>query len=412
MTVQEAPARVPSTEPTVKLVTAGRVTGLPHVVVVRFVYSKGDFYVLAGRSRSDWALNAIASGRAKLRLGEMTYETSATAASDGERSTALGLYSKKYGRRLTERWYSGSETALRLTPAGVPYRRGGPRGENEVTTTLSEWRSRKGDYYSGVAEAFDSASEEYDFTIGGNFINRWIRDRSIRELLSVATPEDVLLEIGCGTGAEAIEVSKRTRGIVATDISGDMVSLLRRKIEARKLQGRIQAQQLGALDVAKAGQWLPGGKTRVAYSLNGALNCEPGIERFPAELSRVLEERGFFVCSIRNSLCLSEAVLHGAVLQFDRMAPRKRQPIMVSVGGMDIPSYYYRPKVFASYFSPFFRVKRMVGLPAILPPAYLSDLYFRARGLLSFVERLEVAAAGSFPFNQFGDQTLFVFQKA
>jgi hypothetical protein len=58
-----------------------------------------------------------------------------------------------------------------------------------------------------------------------------------------------------------------------------------------------------------------------------------------------------------------------------------------------------------------FRVRRTIALPAILPPAYLSDAYFRARGVLAFAERVERATAGTFPFNRFGDQTLFVFQK-
>ena len=60
-------------------------------------------------------------------------------------------------------------------------------------------------YYSAVSEAFDSASEEYDFTIRQNFINVWIRNRSIKEILSLTKPDDVLLEIGCGTGVEALQ---------------------------------------------------------------------------------------------------------------------------------------------------------------------------------------------------------------
>jgi len=396
---------------TVKLVTRGRTTGLPHVAVVRFVHRDGTFYLLAGKTRSDWALNALASGEAKLRLLEDVYPVSVSRATDGERKQALGLFSKKYGRRLTDEWYSRAELCLRLEQTSPPTRRGGVRGENDVKTTLAEWRSKKGNYYLGVAEAFDSASEEYDFTIGNNFINSWIRERSIAELLLLTKRDDVLLEIGCGTGSEAIEISRRVAGVVATDISPEMISLLERKIEARKLHGKVSTARLGASEISLAAGHLPDGRTRVAYSFNGALNCEPNIAQVPEELSRVIEDGGYFVCSIRNSLCLTEAVVHGAVLQFDRMAPRKKQPIMVSVGGTDIPSYYYRPSRFAEFFSPYFRVKRMIGLPTILPPAYLSDLYFSARRVLSIAERAEKALAGLFPFNRFGDQTLFVFQK-
>jgi ubiquinone/menaquinone biosynthesis C-methylase UbiE len=379
--------------------------------VTRFVFSEGAFFLLAGKSRSDWALNALAAGAAKVRIGEESYQASAERSTEVEKERVLGLFSKKYGRRLTEEWYSKAELCLKLTPSSPPTRRGGASGETDVKTTLDEWRSKNGDYYLGVAQAFDSASEEYDFTIGSNFINSWIRERSIEELLTLTKRDDVLLEIGCGTGSEAIEVSKRVAGVLATDISSEMISLLRRKIEARNLLGRVSAFQVGASEISLAAPLLPGGKTRVAYSFNGALNCEPNIERVPSELSKVVEDGGYFVCSIRNSLCISEALAHGMVLQFDKMAPRKKQPIMVSVGGMDIPSYYYRPSAFARHFSSRFRVRRMIGLPAILPPAYLSDIYFRARRVLSFIERVEAATAGSFPFNRFGDQTLIVMQK-
>jgi hypothetical protein len=167
---------------------------------------------------------------------------------------------------------------------------------------------------------------------------------------------------------------------------------------------------LGASQIEKAADLLPNGKTRLAYSFNGALNCELDIKGFPKKLAGVLEHGGKFVCSIRNTFCISEGLAHAAFLQFDKMTPRKVQPVMVSVGGMDIPSYYYSPAKFAKIFEPFFSLKKMIGLPALLPPAYMSNFYVKVRKLLSFAERAETALSSSYPLNRFGDQTLFVFQ--
>jgi len=396
---------------TVKLVTIGRRTGLPHIVVTRFVNYGGSLYALPGKTKSDWALNALAAGSVKVRIGEMVCLASASRASLEEASGVLELFRTKYGSGLVNRWYSRAGVCIRLEQTTTPTRRGTSSGEGQTTTSLPEWRKKNENYYLRVAEAFDSASEEYDFTIRSNFINSWIRNRSLSELLAITREDDTLLEIGCGTGSEAIRVSKKVSRVVATDISSGMISLLQRKIDALGLLTKITAVRLGATEIAAASSELPRGSARVAYSLNGALNCEPELRRVPGELSRVVKSGGYFVCSIRNSLCLPEALVHGAAFQFGRMAPRKKQPVMVSVGGMDIPSYYYRPQEFARYFSSHFEVKRMLGLPAILPPAYLSDLYFRARRVLSFSERMESALAGSFPFNRFGDQTLFIFRR-
>jgi hypothetical protein len=141
------------------------------------------------------------------------------------------------------------------------------------------------------------------------------------------------------------------------------------------------------------------------------LNCELQIRRFPRELSDVLEPGGLFVCSVRNKLCIEESLVQGALLRLRSMAPRKRQPKMVSVGGMDIPAYYYYPWEFADIFKPYFRVTKEVALPAIIPPPYLNDLYVKLRSRLKFLEQADAALASVFPFNKLGDQTLCVFRR-
>jgi SAM-dependent methyltransferase len=401
----------PQPEPaTLKLITTGRTTGLPHIAIVRFVFSDGAYLVIGGSRRSDWFLNALASGSGKVRLGDSVQPTACEEFADID--MVRRLFTKKYGARVVKDWYSGPQSrALRLAPVAAPTRRGGIRGEGEVKLDFHAWMAQGLDYQGAVAEAFDSASEEYDFTIGSNFINVWIRERSIRELLELTRRDDVLLEIGCGTGTEAIRISKHVEGVVATDISPSMIALLRRKVEARKLAGRIKALQARAVDVGLAREQLPGGRARVVYSFNGALNCELELKRFPRELWDVVEPGGYFVCSVRNKFCLEESLVQGALLRFRSMTPRKKQPKMVSVGGMDIPAYYYHPWEFAALFRPYFEAKKQVALPAIIPPPYLNDLYVKLRSRLKFLEHADTALAATFPFNRFGDQTLFVFQR-
>jgi hypothetical protein len=168
---------------------------------------------------------------------------------------------------------------------------------------------------------------------------------------------------------------------------------------------------LGASELSKVRDSIGDQRIRVAYSFNGALNCEPRIERFVSELHSLLEPSGYFVCSIRNTICVSEMLSHALVLQFDKTTPRKRQPIMVSVGGVDIPSTYFSPSRFVGFFKPRFALREMIALPAFLPPANLNDYYLKLRTLVPFLEKLDPLLSGKFPFNRLGDQTLFVLQK-
>ncbi len=395
----------------IRLTTRGRTTGIPHIVQLRYTWSEGSFHVIAGSAESDWVLNATSRRDGVVRLGETLYEVTAELTDGGGMSRTLAEFRSKYGGALVKRWYSKAEAALRLTPVAPPKRRGSLSGEFEAKSTLADWRRGRTNYYGDVAAAFDSASEEYDFTIGHNFINTWIRKRSIEALLQRVRQDDFLLEVGAGTGAEAIEIAKHVRGLVAIDVSQSMVDLLAAKVRARHLEGKVFPVKLAASELPCLRGLLAGRSVRVAYSFNGALNCEPRINEFVAGLAELLEPGGVFICSVRNTLCLTEVLSHAAVLQFDRMNPRKRQPIMVSVGGRDIPSTYYPPEEFVRKFKPHFEAEKVIALPGLLPPAYLSNYYLRLGRLTSVIERLDRALSGLFPLNRYGDQTLFIFRK-
>ena len=53
-------------------------------------------------------------------------------------------------------------------------------------------------------------------------------------MLKHVDPDDTLVEVGCGTGAETVEISKHAARIVATDISEKMLDILKLKIKAKR----------------------------------------------------------------------------------------------------------------------------------------------------------------------------------
>ena len=396
--------------PYLRLETKGRKSGLPHIVELRYARLGGNYYVLGRNSASDWAENALRLGSGRVRLGEYLIEVSACLADQREAAATVAAFKSKYGLGLFRRWYAESELCLRLAPTGPAVRRGGGSGELDTRSSFADWVSGDRDYIGDVANAFDSAAEEYDFTINRNFINTWIRRRSLQVLRQLVRPDDLLIEVGCGTGAEALEVSDWVSEIIATDVSVRMTELVRAKAKARGKENKVIPLTLRAAEVSKVVEVLDGRRSRVAYSFNGALNCEPDLDAFVSQLHSLLDPGGYFVCSVRNTTCASEMLSHALVLQFAKGTPRRHQPTMVSVGGMDIPSTYYSPFEFASRFRPLFTPVDVIALPALMPPAYLSDHYLKLRGIPWLLERLEPLISGIPPFNRLGDQTLFVFQ--
>ena len=395
---------------TFKLVTTGRNSGLPHIVRVRYVRLGADIFALSGSMESDWVKNVRRNGQVRVRTETLAYAARAVVSQEN-RDRVMNLFERKYGKGLVTQWYGGGSVCVKVVPVGTPEASRETKGEGDASKTFLEWRREGRGYYGDVAFAFDSASEEYDVTIGRNFINTLIRERSLEVLYRLLRKDDFVLEIGAGTGAEAVQVARRVARVVATDISPAMVDLLRRKAVAKRLAGKVDAVRVPAADIAEVRGKFPGGKVRIAYSFNGALNCEPKIVEFEAELASMVVPGGYFVCSIRNTLCLAEILTYAAVLRYSGMAKRKAQPMMVSVGGTDIPSTYYSVGRFLDFFRRDFEVERIVGLPTLLPPAYLNDYYVRARSVLRVFERADRALGGAFPFNRLGDQSLFVLRR-
>ncbi len=381
------------------------------MVRLRYVTWEKTFHVLAPTEESDWVKNALAAGVCRVRLGKYFYTVTPEKADAKTARIALDIFLKTFQKQLVSKYYGRDPVCLKLAPQGPPILRGYASGEQDARLSYKEWIRGNSDYMESVSSAFDSAAEEYDFTIGNNYINSWIRKVSIAEVVMRSRPPDNLLEIGCGTGEEAIKISKYVSRIVATDVSEEMLRLLELKLHAKRLDSKIIPKRLRASDIRMILDSTGGSGFDLVYSLNGALNCEPAIAKFVSGLDDVLNERGYFICSVRNTLCASEFVTHLAAIQPRKTSPRRHQPQMVSVGGKDIPAYYYPPSVFERFFEGRLKLIKRLALPAIIPPAYLSDYYLGLGRLRSILEKLEVSVAHRFPMNLLGDQTLFVFRK-
>jgi hypothetical protein len=105
---------------TMRLVTTGRTSGLPHTVVVRFVFSGGAYFVVGGDGRSDWFVNALASRAAKVRISDYVQTVACEQFFDTD--LVRGLFARKYGPGIVKEWYSSSKIrSLMLTPTALPH---------------------------------------------------------------------------------------------------------------------------------------------------------------------------------------------------------------------------------------------------------------------------------------------------
>jgi ubiquinone/menaquinone biosynthesis C-methylase UbiE len=222
------------------------------------------------------------------------------------------------------------------------------------------------DYYGFVQKAFDSASEAYDQEEDQNFIRRIMRIYSLEHLRRTFCPGQRILEIGCGTGTEAIQLAKSGIEVVATDISPKMIAYARRRVRGESLTDRINLEQVAAHDIGMLDEEYGSAFFDGAYSSFGALNCEPHLDQFVSSLAGLLKPRSSFVCSVMNKFCLFDCALNSLLFKRNNRLTNVCAPIARG----EVWTSFYSVREFTEKFLAFFSVSQIRALLTLLPPPY------------------------------------------
>ncbi len=260
------------------------------------------------------------------------------------------------------------------------------------------------------AVAYDALAPRYDRVPEENRINRLMRTVSLDHLQAAFRSGSRVLELGCGTGDEALALAARGVRIVALDPSEEMVRLARSKAADRDLGGRVEFRRARARDLGPLRDSL-GGPFDGGYA-SFSLAYEPDLAPVAAGLHAVLREGAPFLASVPSRLCLVEFLLamgsgHPA------FAGRRLSPWHGhKVGAHLVPIRAYTPQGLSHAMSPHFSLERVEALPAIVPPPYMNRVYERFDGLAEALERVDAALRPRFPFRSLGDHFLARLRRA
>jgi ubiquinone/menaquinone biosynthesis C-methylase UbiE len=93
--------------------------------------------------------------------------------------------------------------------------------------------------------AFDSVAADYDGPRGNNELIQRMRVTLWDTVRDTVTPRGRLLDLGCGTGLDAVHFAGEGHEVFATDWSPQMVERTRARAIADDLQFRVDAAHLG-----------------------------------------------------------------------------------------------------------------------------------------------------------------------
>ncbi|MBX3080194.1 MAG: methyltransferase domain-containing protein [Anaerolineae bacterium] len=247
--------------------------------------------------------------------------------------------------------------------------------------------------------AFDHIADRYDADSTDLLISRWIRERVWSWLTDIFQPGMRVLEIGCGTGEDAVWLAKRGVSVTATDASPHMLAVTQRKAEEAGVSALVTTRQL---DLNAATSWdIPSHDG--AFSNYGALNCIGTYRDLGAALSRIVRPGGRIGLAVMSPLCVWELLWHTLHRDLRTATRRLSGTSTAHIGGVSFPVYYPTPRRLIREFGSDFRLQHLRGLGVFLPPSDVYAALGKHPALARRLLRLETLTADHFPFNQLAD---------
>ncbi len=250
------------------------------------------------------------------------------------------------------------------------------------------------------AEAFNKIGARYDVEFTNTELSLWFRARVWERLGTLFHAGDRVLELGCGTGEDAVWLAKRGVSVLATDGSQAMIDETRRKAQSAGVGDRVDVK---LMDFAEAAHWQLEGQFDGAYSNYGALNCVGDWTAIGTQLTNHVRVGGKIGLGIIGPWCPWEVFWFTIHADFKNASRRLRGSTIAHLDGKYFPVYYPTVGRMQHDLGQGFHRSLLWGLGVFLPP---SDLYkpvgerqWLARPLLT----LEKLTAPYWPFKYLGD---------
>jgi len=240
--------------------------------------------------------------------------------------------------------------------------------------------------------AFDRVAGTYDARWTNAPAGRLQRDAVWRVLDPLIKPGMRVLDLGCGTGEDALYLKTRGADIDAVDSSPEMVRIAREKgLPARVLAienvERIAAQYDAVL------------------SNFGALNCVEDLPRLGRTLERLVRPGGYAILCLLNRMCAWETAYYAARGEWRKSVRRMRG---VHQAGMGVAVYYHSAYCLRKALAPAFSLQADHGIGVAVPPSYGPALSPRS---LKWCARFDRWAGTLLAGRTLSDHRLLVFTR-
>jgi SAM-dependent methyltransferase len=260
-----------------------------------------------------------------------------------------------------------------------------------------------------AALAFDAIAPSYDARFGA-WASVAAQRRAVRAALVRQFPAGGrILEVGGGTGEDALYLAQKGFDVLLTDPSPTMVKLSSEKLASFHAATEVVTGE----ELAKfAKSYLKAGSPKFdgAFSNFAPLNCVADLTLVAHGLAQFLKPGAAAMLVFFGTCSPGEMIvetLRGRTAQALRR--RKRGKIRARVAKREFDVVYHRPAEIQRAFAPWFTLERRIGIGIAVPPSAAEPWISEHPRLLSVLESVDNMIGH--PFALLGDHVLYQFRR-
>lgn len=268
------------------------------------------------------------------------------------------------------------------------------------------------DEKSDAAAVFDAVAPKYDSIWNSGVIGALQRNQVWREIKSIFRSGEHVLEIGCGTGVDAVHLAKMGVRVHATDVSDRMLSIARERVQREGFGDMVTLEQRAVQDLQ---EFSNSNTFDGVFSNFGVFNCIRDHHDTSLSMAKMVRQGGKVVICNMNRFCswemvwyLSRAKLFRALR---RLSAGKEGLIASMHTDHQMRVFYPSARKMKSNYKKYFRLTSLHGIGVFVPPSFMESWVSRKPRFLAKMDLLDQCFRDWPILRVIGDHVLLVFTR-